>query len=211
MIWKPFDVEPRDVEANRRRYHERVAVYRDYGHDREEAIRFIIDSAGMIEQPVLDIGSGKGFAAVEIARRGIPVKGVDVSEDELTYAYLNARAAGVGSLIEFHIADAKRLPFEDGEFKLVSMVNVLHHLDDFYGVMPEVSRVLAVGGRFLLADFTDEGFAILDRVHEVEKRVHERRNRLNIDDIAQRLGDYGLHCRGRDTRFQEYVMLSEKL
>jgi ubiquinone/menaquinone biosynthesis C-methylase UbiE len=211
MIWKPVDVEPEDVETNFKRYQERVAVYRDYGHDREEAIRFVIDSAGAIEQPVLDIGSGKGFAALEIARRGIPVKGVDVSEDELTFAYLNARAAGLDSLIEFHVSDARELPFEDGEFKLVTMVNVLHHLDDFYGVLPEVSRVLSGGGKFLLADFTDEGFTILDRVHEAEQRSHERLNRLGVDDVAPRLGEFGLRCRGRDIRFQEHVMLSEKL
>ncbi len=186
-------------------------MYHSFGHDRESAMRFIIDTAGEIIPPVLDVGTGKGFAALEIARRGARVVSVDSSTDELRLAHLNARAAGVDSLIEFHVHDANELPFGDEDFNLVTMVNVLHHLDDFKGILGEVSRVLAPGGRFLVADFTEKGFEILDRLHDAEGRVHDRRNRFKIEDVAAALPALGMECTGRDTRFQECVMIARKV
>jgi SAM-dependent methyltransferase len=211
VIYKPPETTPEEVEQNRERYIERVAVYRNHGHDREKAIEFVIDAAGPITPPVLDIGTGKGFAAIEIARRGVPVTSVDLSPEELRFAYLNAKAAGVDSLIGFHVMDANRLPFEDGRFNLVTMVNVLHHLDGYRDILGEISRVLVPDGTFLVADFTAEGFAILERVHESEGRVHDRKKRFGIEEIAQALPEFGLECRGRDTRFQECVMLARKV
>jgi ubiquinone/menaquinone biosynthesis C-methylase UbiE len=211
MRYKPPEPAPEEINESRKRYQERIAVYRSFGHDRENAMRFVVDTADPITPPVLDVGTGKGFAAVEIARRGVPVVSVDSSTDEVRFAYLNARAAGVDSLIEFNVLDANDLPFDDGHFNLVTMVNVLHHLDDFGGILGEISRVLTPGGRFLIADFTERGFEILDRVHEIDGRVHDRRNKFKIEDVAQALPAVGMECTGRDTRFQECVMIARKM
>lgn len=211
MIYNPPETTPDQVEQNHKHYNERVAVFRRYGHDREGAIRFVVDAAEPLTTPVLDIGTGKGFAAVEIARRGVPVTSVDLSPEELRFAHLNARAAGVDSRIEFHVSDAARLPFDDEHFNLVTMVNVLHHLADYRGILSEVSRVLVPDGRFVLADFTAEGFDILDRVHELEGRVHDRPGRFSVDDVSHLLPEFGLECRERDTRFQECVMVARKV
>lgn len=211
MIYIPLETTPEQVEENRRHYNERVAVYRQHGHDREAAIRFVINVAEPLTEPVLDVGTGKGFAAVEIARRGVQVTSVDLSAEELRFAHLNARAAGVDSRIEFHVTDAECLPFEDGHFNLVTMVNVLHHLESYRGILAEVARVLAPEGRFVLADFTTEGFEILDHVHELEGRVHDRPARFNIEEVARALPEFGMTCRERDTRFQECVMVARKV
>lgn len=211
MLYTPPETTAEQVEENRRRYHERVAVYRGHGHDREAAMRFVIDVAEPLTPPVLDVGTGKGFAAVELARRGAPVTSVDLSADELRFAYLNARAAGVDSLIEFHVLDAGRLPFADEHFKLVTMVNVLHHLENHRPIMAEITRVLAPDGRFVLADYTAEGFAILDHVHDIEGRVHDRPGSFGVDDVARTLPEYGMACRERDTRFQQCVMVARKV
>ncbi len=210
MIYTPPGTTAEQVEENRKHYNERVAVYRSLGHDREAAIRFVIGMAEPLTPPVLDVGTGKGFAAVEIARRGAPLTSVDLSAEELRFAHLNAMAAGVDSRIEFHVTDAERLPFEDGHFNLVTMVNVLHHLEGYRGILAEISRVLAPDGRFVLADFTVEGFAILDRVHELEGRVHDRPGRFNIEEVARALPEFGMGCRERDTRFQQCVMVARK-
>jgi ubiquinone/menaquinone biosynthesis C-methylase UbiE len=210
MRWSPAEPTVEEVTGNLTRYRERIALYREYGHDRELASRFVIDTAMPIETPVLDIGTGKGFAAVEIARRGIPLDSIDITEEELYYAHLNAKGAGIDHLINFHIGDAKKLPFEDGQYNTVIMMNVLHHLDDYRTILAEVSRVLMPGGKFVVADFTDEGFAILDRIHEGEGREHPRKSAAGIDDVARSLDIFGLMCRGRDIRYQEYVMIAEK-
>ncbi|MCK4236228.1 MAG: methyltransferase domain-containing protein, partial [Candidatus Krumholzibacteria bacterium] len=141
----------------------------------------------------------------------VSVDSIDISEDELRTALLNAKSAGVDRLINFHIGDANELPFEDEHFRLVTMVNLIHHVESYGGILGEVSRVLGPGGKFLVSDFTGEGFDILDRIHESEGRVHPRPGRNGIDDVAGSLSDFGLQCLGRDIRFQEYVMLAEKL
>jgi len=211
MTWQTVEPTPEEVAKSRERYSERIAVYRRHGHDREMAMRFVIDCAEQIHEPVLDIGAGKGFAAVELAKRGIKVVSVDISDEELRAAFLNSKAFGVDSLIEFHLVDANHLPFESEHFHLVTMINVLHHLDDFSGILREVSRVLAPGGKFLVAEFTKEGFDILDEIHRLEGRVHPRRSLHGIDDIAAELPDHHLQCCSRDTRFHEYVMIAEKI
>jgi len=211
MIYKPTEPALNEVLENRRRFIERSALFLENGIDRERAISFIIDSAGPLQPPVLDIGTGKGMAAIEIAKRGVPVMSVDVSEIELQMAFLNARAAEVDSNIRFHIGDANQLPFENDQFNLVTMINVLHHLDEMDGIFAEVSRVLGPGGRFLVADFTHDGFTILERIHRDEGRVHDRLNTVEMDDVALMLPRFGLECRGRDARFFEHVILAEKV
>jgi ubiquinone/menaquinone biosynthesis C-methylase UbiE len=50
------------------------------------------------------------------------------------------------------LADAHRLPFNEGSFTLVTCGSVFHHLEDPASVVDEVARVLVPGGRFLLID-----------------------------------------------------------
>ena len=40
---------------------------------------------------------------------------------------------------------------------------------------------------------------------------HQRLNGHEIDDVARMLPDFGLECRGRDARFQQHVIVAEKL
>ena len=211
MLWKPLEPTPEEIEENREFYLERQALYRTFGYDRELAMNFILDAAGGIEPPVLDIGTGKGFTATELARRGFPVTSVDISEELMRGAFLFAKAAGVDGLIEYNIADANDLPFDNEKFNLVALVNALHHMENFRGVLSEISRVLKPGGKLLVTEFTDEGFAILDRIHESEGRAHELIGRHSIDDAAAALPAVGLACRGRDIRYKQWVMIAEKL
>jgi ubiquinone/menaquinone biosynthesis C-methylase UbiE len=210
MIYQPTEPTEAEVLENRQKSLEMMDRYREHGFDREKAIGFVIDSAGPMQPPVLDIGTGKGMAAIEIAKRGVPVTSVDISEEEVRTAFLNARSAAVDSNIVFHVGDANGLPFEDGHFQIVTMVNVLHNLEDYSTVFREASRVLAPGGTLLIADLTDEGFDIMDRIHRSEGREHPRFNGVGMDEVADMLPTFGLECRERDARFQEHVIVAVK-
>lgn len=209
-MWKPEGLNKEDIESFKLYVAERNRIYAENGHDREKAVSFVVDKVEEGGDRVLDIGTGQGFASVEMARRGIPVTTVDISEDNLRKAYSRAVAEAVVDLIDFHLADARKLPFEDGSFDTVVMINALHHLDDFESVAREVARVLAPGGYLIISDFTEEGFEIMDRVLESEGRFHPRESRLTINDAAGILGRYGMRCKCQDERFQEHVMVSEK-
>lgn len=102
---------------------------------------------------VLDLGAGFGRHAFETARRGAHVVAVDLSVEELaattaTFAamYLDGELSGVNSTTVSQ-ADGLRLPFRDGSFDRIIASEVLEHVRDDLGVMAELHRVLAPGGR----------------------------------------------------------------
>jgi ubiquinone/menaquinone biosynthesis C-methylase UbiE len=205
-IWKPAAPRQEEIDEVLCRRRERDELFLRHGLDRAASTRFVIDSAEPLEDRVLDIGTGKGLAAVEMARRGARVTTVDLSEKDLRDAFLLASGAGVRDRIEFHRADARALPFGDDSFALATMVNVVHHLEDAPATLAEIARVLAPGGRLVISDFTDSGFEILERIHREEEHVHERHAGGTIDGLARHFDRLGLRCRSRDSRFHQYVM-----
>jgi SAM-dependent methyltransferase len=68
---------------------------------------------------ILDIGCGTGRHAIELARRGYNVTGVDLSESQLARAREKAASAGVA--VDLRRGDARDLPFS-GEFDLAIMI-----------------------------------------------------------------------------------------
>jgi SAM-dependent methyltransferase len=62
-----------------------------------------------------------------------------------------------GSTIRFQQATAEQLPFPDSRFDLIFSTLTFHHWHDQGKGTAEVARVLAPGGRWLLADFMATG------------------------------------------------------
>jgi SAM-dependent methyltransferase len=91
---------------------------------------------------VLDLGTGTGSVA-RLAHERFPdadVVGVDIAERMIE----EARAKTPDGGVSYVVADAQRLPFEDGAFDLVTLGNMIPFFD-------EVARVVASGGRVLFA------------------------------------------------------------
>ena len=142
------------------------------GHDGARAAALVLDAAGSLEGPVLDLGSGMGVMARELARRGHSVESVDVNAEEQEIAASLATGSGVEARIRYTAADGAALPFADGAFASTVSFNVLHHLADGATVLREIIRVLRPGGVLVLADFSREGFDFASRVHAAEGNVH---------------------------------------
>jgi ubiquinone/menaquinone biosynthesis C-methylase UbiE len=157
-----------------RAYHARHEQYLHLGHDRPAAARFIVESAGALRGPALDVGTGKGLLAMALANQGLEVVSVDVDAAEQALARQLAAEAGRDGCIRFVRGDGARLGFADAGFGCVAMMDVLHHLADAGPVLREMTRVLAAGGGFVLADFDEAGFALVERVHRAEGRTHPR-------------------------------------
>lgn len=147
--------------------------------------RFVADDvAALAPATVLDVGTGPGALAVEIARRypAASVIGVDLAPEMLATAEERAREAGVGQRVEFVTADAAALPLSDGSADVVVSTLSLHHWRDVPAVLRELHRVVREGGRVLLYDarfsysprqfaafLGGTGFAAADVEH---RRVH---------------------------------------
>lgn len=104
---------------------------------------------------VLDVGSGTGDLALELARAGARrVVGVDFCEDMLAVARAKARLAGSGSAPSFVVGDALNLPFPDQAFDRVVNGFLLRNVADLPGALAEMARVVKPGGRVVCLEIT---------------------------------------------------------
>lgn len=104
---------------------------------------------------VLDIGTGSGLLAIELAKAGgcnFEIIALDISENMIKQARENARRAGVEDRIKFLVATAAALPFENNSFDLVISYASLHHWFRPVDVFNEASRVKKESGYAIIRD-----------------------------------------------------------
>jgi SAM-dependent methyltransferase len=94
---------------------------------------------------VLDLGTGTGKAARVVAKRfpEADIIGVDFSS-EMIAAAQKLLPDDLSDRVRFQVADASALPFEDGAFDLVTLLNMIPFFE-------ELARVTAPGGRVVFA------------------------------------------------------------
>lgn len=117
----------------------------------------VVEAAGIGPgDRVIDIAAGSGNASIPAARTGAEVVATDLTPELLDAGRARARAEGVE--IEWRVADAEALPFDDGAFDVaISTVGIMfapHHAD----AAREALRVVRPGGRIVLANWTPAGF-----------------------------------------------------
>jgi demethylmenaquinone methyltransferase/2-methoxy-6-polyprenyl-1,4-benzoquinol methylase len=136
---------------------------------------------------LLDAGGGTGRIAATLTGR----VGRLVIADESLAMLGQARAKGccqaVGGLTE-------RLPFRDGGFGRVIVVDAYHHLGDQAASLRELWRVLAPGGRLVIEEPDIDRFAV-KLVALAEKLALMRSRSVRAEAIAA-----GLEALGAQTR-----------
>ncbi len=96
---------------------------------------------------VLDVGCGAGVTPCFIAKRyGCRVVGVDISEGMVERSKERAQREGVADRVEFRVADAQDLPFEDDLFDAVITESVTAFPEDKQRAVNEYARVTKPGG-----------------------------------------------------------------
>ncbi|HET6328036.1 MAG TPA: class I SAM-dependent methyltransferase [Planctomycetaceae bacterium] len=100
---------------------------------------------------VLDVGAGTALIPIELCRRGKEwhVVAVDLAKAMLDVAAKNVGAARLDQAIELKLVDAKRLPFEDGAFRVVMSNSIIHHIPDPADCLAEMARVISPNGGLL--------------------------------------------------------------
>jgi SAM-dependent methyltransferase len=116
----------------------------------------LVDAIGLQSgQRVLDVASGTGNAAIPAAEAGAAVTASDLTPELLEAGRARAEAAGVE--LDWTVADAENLPFEDASFDVVmSSIGAMfapHHQQ----VADELVRVCRPGGKVALLSWTPEG------------------------------------------------------
>lgn len=105
---------------------------------------------------LLDVGCGAGQLALIAARAGARVTGCDIATNWLEAA--RDRAAAEGLNITFDEGDAEALPYDDGQFDVVTSLVGAMFAPRPDLVAAELTRVCRPGGMIAMANWTPGGF-----------------------------------------------------
>ena len=124
-----------------------------------------------LDGKTLDIGIGTGLFEDYLKGKGITlnVTGVDVDNRMLR----EAKKRGLNVML----ADAKDLPFEDGEFDLVVSIDTINAIDDKEKAISEMERVMKKTGTGLITHFCN----VYTKSH-VQKKMEALTRRFKVID-----------------------------
>ena len=95
---------------------------------------------------LLDVGCGVGATPCYLAKRyGCRVVGVDISHRMIERSKERAKREGATNRVEFRVADAQALPFEDADFDVTICESVITFIRDKQRPVSECVRVTKSG------------------------------------------------------------------
>lgn len=156
-----------------KKYYGRLKVFRRHGLDIVKTRYFILEKSGIKKgDSVLEVGTGKGHAAISMARKKINVTTIDIDKESLHIARNNLKAFGLSRYVKIKRMNVEHLKYANGCFDYVISVNFIHHAKRPYLCIKEMLRVAGKG--VVIADFNKQGERLMDRIHKEEGRTHER-------------------------------------
>jgi ubiquinone/menaquinone biosynthesis C-methylase UbiE len=152
---------------------------------RRDWTRFIELCRPRPDDRALDVGAGPGLLSGALAPLVAEATALDPSEAMLAHAPDGVRRV---------VGPAEQMPFADGSFDLVTIVNSLHHVADMGATLAEMARVLAAEGRIAVQDYlADDDPAAAERWETVERlRDHGHRRLPRRGEVAEMLAGHGL-------------------
>ncbi|BBY49353.1 similarity with UbiE/COQ5 methyltransferase [Mycolicibacterium arabiense] len=140
---------------------------------------------------VLDVACGPGNTTRtfvgEVGSHGLVV-GVDSSPTMLARAVSDTPP---GDPLAYVRADGSELPFDDATFDAVSCYGALYLMDDPFGSLREMIRVLKPGGRIAVLTTCARGPAPVRRLEVAASRIAPLRL-FDADEITDAMRDAGL-------------------
>jgi ubiquinone/menaquinone biosynthesis C-methylase UbiE len=116
------------------------------------ALRLIIEAAKPEpHHKLLDVACGGGIVVCAFAPHVKHATGIDMTPAMLDRARQHATDTGVAN-VNWDRGDVMSLPYADGAFDIVVTRFSMHHFPDPLGVLREMVRVCAPGGRVVVVD-----------------------------------------------------------
>ena len=103
-------------------------------------------------QDILDVGCGIGGSSLYLGEKfAANVTGITLSPVQASRATERARAASLNSSVQFQVANALKMPFEDNSFDFIWSLESGEHMPDKTQFIAECYRVLKPEGKLILA------------------------------------------------------------
>ena len=158
-------------------------------HDENAPFNKIFDYEALRGKPVLEIGCGMGFMAMNWALKGAKITAIDLNPIAVKETKLRFSTFGLDG--DIREADAEALPFADESFEFVYSWGVLHHTPGIRRAIDEIERVLVPGGRIGLMLYNRRSLLYRYTIGYQEGVVNAERCFLDELTLASRYGDGG--------------------
>ena len=161
--------------------------------DRKRIERLVAEVAPDRNARVLDVACGPGHVSLGFAEACREVVGVDLTEAPLKIAEQARKDRGISNA-RFQLADADRIPFEDGSFDVIVCRYAVHHFDQPRKVIGEMARVCRPGGTIAIQDLISsehpERAAYYNGFEKLRDTSHTRA--LPLSELAAVLASTGV-------------------
>src|SRR5512133_3203169 len=153
--------------------YDRFNALSSLGADRGWRTRTVVLAELTSESVVLDLAAGTGDLTMALARQGRPARvlSTDFVPEMLEVGMEKAARYEGPTQIEFTLADAQDLPFDDGSFDVVTIAFGVRNLPDRRANFREAYRVLKPGGRYVILEMTRPPFAPFRALYHFYLRV----------------------------------------
>jgi demethylmenaquinone methyltransferase / 2-methoxy-6-polyprenyl-1,4-benzoquinol methylase len=116
--------------------------------------RFLVSKVNAIPGSwVLDVATGTGLVARELAGKNVRVVGLDQSPAMVARGVEAVHRRGLDGRVRFALGQAQALPFADGSLDAVTFTYLLRYVDDPAATVAELVRVLRPGGVMASLEF----------------------------------------------------------
>jgi demethylmenaquinone methyltransferase/2-methoxy-6-polyprenyl-1,4-benzoquinol methylase len=130
---------------------------------------FVANSGIRLGHQVLDLAGGTGDIAAllceRVGKRGRVVLS-DINEAMLEVGRQRLEDRGITGNISYSLANAEKLPFDDGEFDAVTIAFGLRNVTDKDAALHEMFRILRPGGKALILEFSQVQPELLKKMYD---------------------------------------------
>jgi 2-polyprenyl-6-hydroxyphenyl methylase/3-demethylubiquinone-9 3-methyltransferase len=143
----------------------------------------------------LDVGCGAGLLAEPLSRLGAKVSGLDASPELVALAQEHARAGGLE--IDYSAGELEQL---DGQFDLVTCMEVIEHVADPAMFVRALARRLAPDGLLILSTPNATAWSKLlmitigEGLRRIPRGTHDFDRFMTPDTMKALLSDAGMTC-----------------
>ena len=143
----------------------------------------------------LDVGCGAGLLAEPLARLGAKVTAVDAAAELIAAAKLHAQGQGLD--IDYRASTVEAL---DGQFDLVTSMEVIEHVADPQAFVSSLASRLAPGGLLIISTPNKTGLSKLlmggqaEGIGTIPKGTHDFEKFITPARMKLLLGAAGLKC-----------------
>ncbi len=143
----------------------------------------------------LDVGCGAGLLAEPLARLGALVTAIDAAPELIAVA--RGHAAGQGLAIDYRAAAVEDI---DGQFDLITCLEVIEHVADPQAFVAALARRLAPGGMLIMSTPNATSWSKLltitlaESFGRIPKGTHDFDKFISPDRMKGLLADAGLKC-----------------